>query len=120
MFFRFKKRVFFGSAQVNTKNVNAVNRYRSIDGMRGIAALGVVVFHLAGNLKPELSILLPDFINVIFSYGYLGVPVFFVISGFVISLSVKDSPITANYAGNFILRRSIRLDPTYWASIAVA
>lgn len=105
---------------MNTKSLNAVNRYRSIDGMRGIAALGVVVFHLSGNLKPELSVLLPEFINVIFSYGYLGVPVFFVISGFVISLSVKDSPITANYAGKFILRRSIRLDPTYWASIAVA
>lgn len=105
---------------MNAATSNAVNRYRSIDGMRGIAALGVVVYHLSGNLKPELSQLFPEFINIVFSYGYLGVPVFFVISGFVISLSVKDATITADYAGKFILRRSIRLDPTYWASIALA
>lgn len=58
-----QKESLFRSAQVNTKSINAVNRYRSIDGMRGIAALGVVVFHLAGNLKPELSKLLPEFVN---------------------------------------------------------
>lgn len=96
------------------------HRYRSIDGLRGIAALGVVVFHLSINLKSELSELLPDFISLIFSYGYLGVPIFFVISGFVISLSVGDKHITPKYARLFIIRRSIRLDPTYWASIGFA
>ncbi len=105
---------------MKTGGIHTTNRYRSIDGMRGIAALGVVVFHLSGNLKPELSQLLPEIINIIFSYGYLGVPIFFVISGFVISLSVGDSHISPKYTGQFILRRSIRLDPTYWAAIAVA
>ena len=88
--------------------------------MRGLAALGVVVYHMSLNLQPQLSQLLPDFINIIFSYGFLGVPIFFVISGFVISLSVGDSQISLKYAGQFILRRSIRLDPTYWVAIAVA
>jgi peptidoglycan/LPS O-acetylase OafA/YrhL len=97
--------------------MNTTNRYRTIDGMRGIAALGVVVYHLSGNSGEELSKLLPEFINIIFSYGFLGVPVFFVISGFVISLSIGNSCITPKYAGNFILRRIIRLDPTYWATI---
>jgi peptidoglycan/LPS O-acetylase OafA/YrhL len=85
--------------------------------MRGVAALAVVIFHLSLNLKAELAELLPDFINTLFSLGYLGVPLFFVISGLVISLSIKDSPITRKYAINFAIRRSIRLDPTYWASI---
>jgi peptidoglycan/LPS O-acetylase OafA/YrhL len=85
--------------------------------MRGIAALAVVIFHLSLNLKAELAELLPDFINTLFSLGYLGVPLFFVISGLVISLSIKDSPITRKYAINFAIRRSIRLDPTYWAAI---
>ena len=53
-------------------------------------------------------------------YGFLGVPLFFVISGFVISLSVGSTFVSKSYAGNFILRRSVRLDPTYWASIAFA
>ncbi|MCW8929428.1 MAG: acyltransferase [Gammaproteobacteria bacterium] len=102
----------------SAKNKN--NRYLAIDGMRGIAALGVVFYHLSGNLQPELSQLLPEFINISFSYGFLGVPIFFVISGFVISLSMGNSLITPKYAGLFIFRRSLRLDPTYWASIGIA
>ena len=93
------------------------NRYRTIDSMRGIAALAVVIFHLSLNLKAELAELLPGFINTLFSYGYLGVPLFFVISGLVISLSIKNSPVTRQYAISFVIRRSVRLDPTYWASI---
>ena len=85
--------------------------------MRGLAALAVVLFHLSIKMKEELQATLPDFMTIIMSYGYLGVPVFFVISGFVISLSVNDRKITLSYAGNFALRRSIRLDITYWASI---
>jgi len=99
---------------------NTSSRYRTIDGLRGIAALAVVFYHLSGNLQPELSTLLPNVLNIVFSYGYLGVPVFFVISGFVISLSIGNSTITPKYFGNFVLRRSIRLDPTYWASIIIA
>ncbi|WP_189419860.1 acyltransferase family protein [Cellvibrio zantedeschiae] len=92
-------------------------RLRSIDGLRGIAAMGVVLYHLSGNLKEDLQQLLPAFLNTIMSYGYLGVPVFFVISGLVISLSIGDSLVTKHYAAKFIVRRSIRLDPTYWAAI---
>jgi peptidoglycan/LPS O-acetylase OafA/YrhL len=86
--------------------------------MRGLAAMAVVLFHLGGKMKDELQAALPDFFTLVMSYGYLGVPVFFVISGIVISLSVNDTRVTLRYAGNFALRRSIRLDITYWASIA--
>lgn len=92
-------------------------RNECIDGMRGIAALGVVCFHLSSNLKPELQQLLPDVVNTAFSHGYLGVPVFFVISGFVIATSVGNALVDKSYAENFILRRGIRLTPVYWASI---
>mgnify|MGYP006153747031 CR=1 FL=1 len=40
--------------------------------------------------------------------------------GFVIAHSMANHVIDARYAGNFILRRSIRLDPPYWMMIAVA
>ena len=92
-------------------------RLRSIEGMRGLAAMAVVLFHLSGKMIEELQAVLPDFITIVMSYGYLGVPVFFVISGIVISLSVNNQKVTLRYAGNFALRRSIRLDITYWASI---
>jgi peptidoglycan/LPS O-acetylase OafA/YrhL len=98
----------------------AKNRFGTIDGLRGVAAISVVFFHLSGNLQAELALLFPDFLNLAFSYGYLGVPVFFVISGFVISLSIGSHAITKGYFGGFVLRRSIRLDPTYWVSIIIA
>ncbi|MFT5294394.1 MAG: peptidoglycan/LPS O-acetylase OafA/YrhL [Colwellia sp.] len=101
-------------------NKQTYHRYRTIDGIRGLAALSVVFFHLSIQLTDELYQLFPYFINLAFSYGYLGVPVFFVISGFVISLSIGSNTITPKYFGNFVLRRSIRLDPTYWASILIA
>jgi peptidoglycan/LPS O-acetylase OafA/YrhL len=49
--------------------------------------------------------------------GNLGVPVFFVISGFVISHSIAEQWITRRYFWNFVLRRVIRLDPPYWFTI---
>ena len=81
--------------------------------------MSVVIYHLAGNLKDELETL-PDIILWVFSYGYLGVPIFFVISGLVISYGISSDRVTTKYAGNFILRRSVRLDLTYWASIFMA
>lgn len=102
---------------VSGKNHHIRNRLAAIDGLRGLAAMGVVLYHLSANLKVDLALSLPSIINVIMSYGYLGVPIFFVISGLVISLSVGDSEITRAYAGKFIIKRSLRLDPTYWAAI---
>jgi len=95
-------------------------RYRTVDGLRGVAAISVVIYHLTGNLESSLSAWVPQQLLTIASYGYLGVPVFFVISGFVISLAISNTNITLKYFGNFALRRSIRLDPPYWVSIILA
>lgn len=99
---------------------NKPERFSAIHGMRGIAAVGVLFFHLSANVQPAIADLLPQLVITLFSYGYLGVPIFFVISGFVISYSTGSAHVDAQYVGNFLLRRSIRLDITYWASIALA
>ena len=103
--------------KIQTLESKTSHRLRSIDGMRGLAAMAVVLFHLNLKMIEELRAILPDFMTLLMSYGYLGVPVFFVISGIVISLSVSNEKVTLRYAGNFALRRSIRLDITYWASM---
>ncbi|MDM7859437.1 acyltransferase [Alteromonas sp. ASW11-36] len=87
--------------------------------MRGVAAVMVMLFHFNLALSPFLAANYP-FISDILSYGYLGVPIFFVISGFVISLTVNLNEMGSKYVGKFILRRSIRLDIVYWLSIAIA
>jgi peptidoglycan/LPS O-acetylase OafA/YrhL len=89
----------------------ADGRLLLIDAFRALAALMVFGFHIT----PALG----GFPAQVFGHGWLGVQVFFAISGFVIAHSVGFSRITAGYVGNFILRRSVRLDPPYWAVIAL-
>jgi peptidoglycan/LPS O-acetylase OafA/YrhL len=51
--------------------------------------------------------------------GHFGVPIFFVLSGFVIALSLDGKPMSLEIIGRFILRRSIRLDLPYWTAIVL-
>lgn len=80
-------------------------RIKLIDALRGIAALGVMLHHYGERV---------GWTNA----GNLGVPIFFVLSGFVIAMSVGNQTISARYLGWFALRRSLRLDPPYWLTIA--
>lgn len=89
--------------------------------MRGIAAIQVAWFHLfLFTPVVGLSDVFPAWLSAIFAHGDLGVPVFFVISGFVIALAILDHRITGRFVGEFAIRRSIRLDLPYWATIAIA
>lgn len=85
-------------------------RFRFVDDLRGVAATGVALSHLVW--------LLPSWLHV-FELGRLGVEVFFVISGFVMAYSLRDADISGSFIGRFALRRSIRLDPPYWAVIVL-
>jgi peptidoglycan/LPS O-acetylase OafA/YrhL len=94
-------------------------RFAFVDALRGIAALAVVLFHMySKNLVPMTGFTLPEPFHSLLHHGNLGVYVFFVISGFVIAHSIRSAVITPRYVGRFALRRSIRLDPPYWATIA--
>jgi peptidoglycan/LPS O-acetylase OafA/YrhL len=81
----------------------------------------VVIFHIAeGRQIAALQAVLPDWFNTaVFRMGHSGVPIFFVLSGFVIALSIGTDRVTVGYTGRFVLRRAIRLDLPYWASIAI-
>jgi peptidoglycan/LPS O-acetylase OafA/YrhL len=92
-------------------------RLKTIDGLRGIAALAVVFYHL--NLAARLSYgrWTPEWLDWLLQQGFLGVDVFFVISGFVIAYSVRLGTFTLDFLGCFVVRRFIRLDPPYWVAI---
>lgn len=93
-----------------------------LDGLRGIAALAVALLHFytLGPFYSALGPLLPRPVNLIIGLSYWGVPVFFVLSGFVMAYSQRNAVIDARYLGNFALRRSLRLDPPYWVAITIA
>jgi peptidoglycan/LPS O-acetylase OafA/YrhL len=94
-------------------------RVLSIDGMRGLAATLVMLFHIHAAVSRTATDWLWAPLDFIARHGALGVDFFFVISGFVIALSVSRGDPTPSYFGRFILRRSIRLDPPYWTAIAL-
>jgi len=82
----------------------------SIQLLRGVAALFVVLFHARGSLNGYNSIGDTLFIN-----GYIGVDIFFIISGFIFQYVTR--PTTA--PRNFMLRRIIRILPLYLVAVVV-
>ena len=96
-------------------------RIAAIDGLRGLAALYVLVFHFEdSSMRPSLTSVMPAWFIEVLRHGYLGVQVFFVLSGFVIAYSTWGRPIDASKAANFVVRRQMRLDPTYWVVLAIS
>lgn len=87
------------------------SRLEVLDLLRGIAAISVALFHFTGNLAPSLF-------KSLCSYGWLGVEMFFVISGFIIPYSLARGRynLRTDYA-RFLLKRTTRLHPAYLASI---
>jgi peptidoglycan/LPS O-acetylase OafA/YrhL len=74
-----------------------------LDGLRGVAALAVVVFHL-------MEFVVPDYTHSFIAHAYLAVDFFFCLSGFVIA-SAYDTKLTQLGVGPFLLRRLVRLHP---------
>lgn len=79
-------------------------RYRSeIDGLRGIAIISVILFHLDASL---------------IDHGYLGVDVFFVISGFLITQIIWREKMSGKFSlSNFYKRRILRIFPALFAML---
>ncbi len=90
------------------------------DGIRGLAALWVVLFHASeGGHVDHLKAVLPAwFSRLVFDWGHLGVALFFVLSGFVMMHSVRGLAFNAGMGRRFMLRRLLRLTPPYYAAIA--
>ncbi len=78
--------------------------YPALDGLRGLAILLVVAYHNFG------------FINLTF-FGWLGVDLFFVLSGFLISDILLNSLGKKNFLKNFYTRRILRIFPLYYLSL---
>jgi len=92
-----------------------------VDSLRGLAACAVMLYHYSGgDLCAPLAEALSFPVVAALRGGWLGVQVFFVLSGFVIAKTVGDRAMTPMGAARFALRRQVRLDPPYWASIALA
>ncbi|MCF2528357.1 acyltransferase family protein [Yinghuangia soli] len=92
-------------------------RIPALDGLRFAAAMVVVLYHLViaayawGGTTTQVF---APLLTVVSGYGFLGVELFFLISGFVICMSSWGRSL-----GQFFTSRVTRLYPAYWAAIAV-
>ena len=102
-------------------------RLQSIDALRGIAALGVVLYHAVSqtpNVVPGNLFRWPvKLLQFVSAFGYIGVFLFFVISGFCIHLQWAKSRATQQAQsirfGSFWRRRIRRLYPPYLIAFAL-
>ena len=79
-------------------------RYEILDGLRGVAAVIVVMFHLLETYSKGVPYQL-------LNHGYLAVDFFFALSGFVVGYAYDDRWSRGMTFGNFCKRRIIRLQP---------
>ncbi|WP_161981580.1 acyltransferase family protein [Aurantiacibacter suaedae] len=84
-------------------------RLARLDGLRGLAALAVVLFHYTAQFPNFVP---GGLVPFTFDAGAYGVHLFFMISGFVILMSIAQRG-----TGHFARSRFIRLYPVFWAAV---
>jgi peptidoglycan/LPS O-acetylase OafA/YrhL len=87
-----------------------------LDGIRGIAVLAVVAFHFGGPIPPH-SNWIRIILGSITGMGWLGVSLFFVLSGFLITGILLKTKQSKNYLKSFYIRRALRILPLYYFSV---
>lgn len=93
--------------------------YDLLDGLRGVAALLVVVYHVfEGFSFAELTNGAGDGLIRTFNHGYLAVDFFFMLSGFVLSYAYDDR-FRSMSLGSFFKRRLIRLHPMLLVGVLI-
>lgn len=90
-----------------------MQRFKVLDAFRGLAILAVMLYHYTTTYRIHDSSFDPV-LNL--RQGYLGVHFFFIISGFVIFLTLNHS----SSAWEFLYKRFSRLYPTFWFCLCLS
>jgi exopolysaccharide production protein ExoZ len=94
-----------------------VQQFTSIQFLRFVAALMVVVSHSAELLKGNLDTHFSEWLLYISDFGDAGVHIFFVISGFVMVYAAHNKLGKPECAPEFLKRRFLRIYPIYWICV---
>jgi peptidoglycan/LPS O-acetylase OafA/YrhL len=92
--------------------------YHNLQALRGVACLMVVLFHL-GNYEKLFGVRTPLFREIQW-FGFAGVDLFFVLSGFLIASANRKYLGRPAAVPGFLFRRFWRIYPMYWVALAVA
>jgi peptidoglycan/LPS O-acetylase OafA/YrhL len=89
----------------------------ALDGVRGLAVLVVVLYHVGGGAHSSNPVLRT--VATAFQLGWSGVTLFFVLSGFLITGILWDSKGAPRWYRNFYLRRTVRIFPLYYLALLI-
>lgn len=96
-----------------------MKRISQIDGLRAVASLLVVSFHYINNQLTNSQGTIGKFFAKLFSFGWAGVDLFFVLSGFLIGSILISNKKKNKYFSIFYIRRFVRIIPNYYLLILV-
>ncbi|SDS06376.1 acyltransferase [Opitutus sp. GAS368] len=92
---------------------NPPNRNRALDGLRGVAILWVIGYHLFGCPPVHPAIEAVPGLGPLLSFGWLGVVIFFVLSGYLITSQLVQARGRPGYWRHFLVKRAARILPAY-------
>ncbi|CAN7193462.1 acyltransferase [Peribacillus frigoritolerans] len=93
--------------------MKTMGRLKELDSIRGIAALAVVIYHYTTRYEELFEHNKSSYLEI--NYGNLGVNLFFIISGFVIFMTITKT----NSVIDFFQKRAIRLYPAYIIAVVL-
>ena len=108
---------------IGRATLSSRRRLDYLDSIRALAALGVAYLHAAMDLLPGAHGMQQKFLYVTTTAidpGKIGVVAFFMVSGFVVPISLKASAPLGTAVKDFLMGRVFRLYPAYWLSLICA
>ncbi|MEV4529075.1 acyltransferase [Streptosporangium sp. NPDC049304] len=110
-----------GSTGRDVRDLPAVGGHLdAMDGVRAVASFGVLLYHVASTTGASLR---EGFLPALLSRGDIGVPIFFLLSGFLLYRPWAGEVVRGEAppgAGGYLWKRALRILPAYWLVVAVA
>jgi peptidoglycan/LPS O-acetylase OafA/YrhL len=94
--------------------VQILSHVPALDGLRGVAIVAVMLHNFSAIGDPT-----PTHVARAFEWGWMGVQLFFVLSGFLITRILLEADRTAGVLRAFLARRALRIVPLYAATLLV-
>lgn len=96
-----------------------ISRVKEMDGLRGIAVILVMALHIFNRANEFTKHPVLTFISDLTTIGWIGVDIFFVLSGYLITSILLKAREKEHYFKNFYARRILRIVPLYYATMLV-
>lgn len=105
--------------KLSVKKHGGLSRIPELDGLRGVAILLVVLFHYISTQLPGSTHPMGRMLRYATSFGWVGVDLFFVLSGFLIGSILIVQKHSPRYFSTFYMRRLVRIVPNYFLLLAL-